>query len=1731
MRDTKAKTVIKSGIAAFFAVISSVSFGAAGDLNMFEAGDIGSWTTYSLSCAPKTDCSTAGPCTHIQASIVAKTQGAQSGLVRLQESSGLDCLGGNCDSNRYIKLDSLPITNWSNNYTRLLLDAKNGGVVPVNIYLQVLEGTTTVTIDSNVLAVGGAFTTVSIKIQDLIEGGLPLTNVSRVLVSFDQPAECATVYVDNLRLLVSTPPGMPTNVSALAGTGSGQLRLNWNLSATVNHYEVYWDTIPIISVRLAAYSNLAVPVSIPFDITGLTNGTPYYIRVVAVDGSGDRSAASPNEMATPVCMGSTAVTAWKGPDRIQVGWNPIAGATQYQLYKSGSIFTCGTKGVPVATVFSPTTTYDDFNVTMGSTYWYIVQGSDGGSCVGACSNVSSTLFDGTGCIPPSAIASLTLSMTNTGVFINWSRPPSPLGIPPLDHYRISRTGPVPSSMGPIPDSGAFTSFSATDTGIPSEGFYCYQVSAYNASESCSSVSPLQCIATLVPPQGSTIYACVDRVRITYSPPPANLSGNTYRIYRVDGGGGTSCATYKVSPLATITSYSSTWMYFDDFGLTAGNIYSYRLTTLNGADESDCSPELSVKFTGTPGFCPCMGVNPFSLNAITAMPGSYSTNLAVAWTKPVAIDPLISRYQVRRSNLSATGPWTIAGTVYEPDPAFFIDTLPGSLPLTSTIFYEIGAVSVCGTSSYSASASHAPPRLSPFTVTPMSYTVTGGNMVLAWAAAIPVELPVSNYVITRTCVATGENRLPRTTVYPPNSLNFWDTPPAQVQWNKQYCWEIAAVDETGSSAYSSGCYNCTPPSWGCSPAFNVPPPGNQDLVALSSTMILVSWNRASDGDTMVSKYYVYRSTVSGCSLSTIVATVWSDGCDYQACVGACNTRFSVTDTGLSGSSAYTYQLLAISRTGCTEMSICSNFISTLNCQPVWGVTCPTLFNSVPLSSTMILVSWDRAVDSDTVVSKYFLFRNNAVACTAFTVAEAAATIWSDGVAYNVCANQRFSYTDTGDPLLPLAPGASYTYKVMAISTAGCSTMSETCLNAGTKGCQPKWGLTCPTLFSSVALSSTMIQVSWDRALDSDTPVSRYFLFRNNAVACTSFSVGEASATIWSDGINYTVCGGQRFTFTDTGYPLPTLDPGTAYTYKVMAISQTECATMSETCINASTKGCQPAWGLTCPTLLNYIPLSSTMLLVSWNRAIDSDTFVTKYLVFRSNAVACASFIAGEAVATIWSDSVANPACGAAVNQRFSFTDTGYPVITGLDPSAVYTYKVMAISQTGCATMSETCLNASTKGCQPRWGNTCQELLNYTALSSSMIQVSWNRAVDSDTPISRYLLFRNYAVACSVFSEVEASGTVWSDGVAYTSCAGQRFSYTDTGYPEAGLKSGTTYTYKVMAISQTGCATITETCLNAKTKDCRPSWGGPCPDAFGAPPSMNYDIVTLSSTMILVSWNRAVDSDAVVSKYFLFRCNGVSCPCAPDNRPVATVWSDSVSFPTCGTTANTRFSVTDTGLAAASGYCYKVMAISKTGCSVIADSMVSGNTYGSCEFSRGPVLTPMPSSAHLTWDVQVSGTISGYEVWRSESSTGKTTAGKINLIPKDRSTFYGIPPYFIDAGLKPTTQYCYVLVLKVDPSCSVISEEVCTSTLKLTVYPNPVRLSAGQKVLFAGLEVGSIVEVYTINGELIKKHTATSDRLWEWDGHNDSGTTIAGGVYLYLIREGSKITKRGKLVINR
>ena len=86
--------------------------------------------------------------------------------------------------------------------------------------------------------------------------------------------------------------------------------------------------------------------------------------------------------------------------------------------------------------------------------------------------------------------------------------------------------------------------------------------------------------------------------------------------------------------------------------------------------------------------------------------------------------------------------------------------------------------------------------------------------------------------------------------------------------------------------------------------------------------------------------------------------------------------------------------------------------------------------------------------------------------------------------------------------------------------------------------------------------------------------------------------------------------------------------------------------------------------------------------------------------------------------------------------------------------------------------------------------------------------------------------------------------------------------------------------------------------------------------------------------------------------------------------------------------------------------------------------------------------------------------------------------------------------------------------------------------VVVHPNPFRPnSTGNKeITFEKLTDNTIIDIFTLNGELVKSDIEGRSGYAIWDGRNDDGLEVVSGLYVYLIR--SDIDKTvGKILIIR
>jgi len=167
----------------------------------------------------------------------------------------------------------------------------------------------------------------------------------------------------------STPTAASTPVPPLNLTATGgnqQISLAWTASTGANTYNV-----KRAATNGGPYTTVAAPTGTSYTDTTVTNGTPYYYVVTAVNAtgeSGNSNQAAATAAAAPVAPAAPLnLTATGGNQQIALAWTASTGATSYHVKRAT------TNGGPYTTDASPTgTSYTDTTVTNGTTYYYVV---------------------------------------------------------------------------------------------------------------------------------------------------------------------------------------------------------------------------------------------------------------------------------------------------------------------------------------------------------------------------------------------------------------------------------------------------------------------------------------------------------------------------------------------------------------------------------------------------------------------------------------------------------------------------------------------------------------------------------------------------------------------------------------------------------------------------------------------------------------------------------------------------------------------------------------------------------------------------------------------------------------------------------------------------------------------------------------------------------------------------------------------------------------------------------------------------------------------------------------------------------------------------------------------------------------------------------------------------------------------------------------------------------------
>lgn len=345
-------------------------------------------------------------------------------------------------------------------------------------------------------------------------------------------------------------------------------------------------------------------------------------------------------------------------------------------------------------------------------------------------------------------------------------------------------------------------------------------------------------------------------------------------------------------------------------------------------------------------------------------------------------------------------------------------------------------------------------------------------------------------------------------------------------------------------------------------------------AVSSSRIDVSWESAEDDDSGIARYYVYRDGGSQPYDST--------------------TSTSYSDTGLAGFTEYSYEISAVNLSGVEGDRAKKKSARTLDGTPP---TTPTNLAATPVSGSRIDLSWDAASDSESGVTRYYVYRNGA-----------AAPIDSTGGT---------GYSDSG-----LSGYSQRTYRVAAVNGDGLVGSKSASASARPLDVT---GPTAPTELTAAAGGARLVDLGWKAAADPESGVGRYLIYRNG----DSSPYDSTTLRTYSDS---------------------DVQPETSYTYRVSARNGIGIEGPQSSLAAVTTPPVTDPSPPSPPGNVQTAAVSSAGVQLTWPASEDDESGVAFYRVFRDDIM------------------IATPATAA-------YTDTDVEVGT------TYAYEIAAVNGEG------------------------------------------------------------------------------------------------------------------------------------------------------------------------------------------------------------------------------------------------------------------------------------------------------------------------------------------------------------------------------------------------------------------------------------------------------------------
>jgi len=373
------------------------------------------------------------------------------------------------------------------------------------------------------------------------------------------------------------------------------------------------------------------------------------------------------------------------------------------------------------------------------------------------------------------------------------------------------------------------------------------------------------------------------------------------------------------------------------------------------------------------------------------------------------------------------------------------------------------------------------------------------------------------------------------------------------------------------------------------------PGGLTATAAGHSRIDLSWSASTD-DVGVTGYRIRRN-----GSTTVLAT-------------ATGTTYS--DSGLSGSTSYSYTVEAIDAAGNASAESAPASATTAVFLDTQAPSVPTGVTATATSDTSIDLSWSASSDEGGV-TEYRIRRNG-----------------SDTVLATATGT---TFTDTG-----LTGLTAYSYTVQAVDAAGNASAQSAAASTTTRdGVKPS----VPTGLTVSAGGGTRLELHWNASTDN---------------------VGVTGYRIRRDGSDTVLTTVTATTFTDSG-----LNPSTTYSYTVEAIDAAGNGSGQSAPVSSATNAFVDTEAPSVPAGVTATAMSDTRIDLSWSASADN-VGVAGYRIRRNGS----DTVHATATGTTFSDTGLSGA--TAYSYRVEAFDDAGNVSAQSDPASARTSDLVAPS---------------------------------------------------------------------------------------------------------------------------------------------------------------------------------------------------------------------------------------------------------------------------------------------------------------------------------------------------------------------------------------------------------------------------------------------------------------------